>query len=128
NSEVLAELLSAAGLLEGAGLLVDTDLGPDADADIRRDADADLAGSAQKVGQLQANRLRTGQVRDIADRLESSPELTAQATRTLLTSAGGRPRSILATLGAGGAVLAVPDGSWHGQHPPVEVVSTVGAG
>src|SRR5699024_1737414 len=35
---------------------------------------------------------------------------------------------ILATLGAGGAVLAVPDGSWHGQHPPVEVVSTVGAG
>jgi 1-phosphofructokinase len=128
NAEELAELLAAAGLLEEAGLLDDTDLGPDADADIGPDADADLAGSAQKVGQLQATRLRTSQVRDIADRLESSPELTAQATRTLLNSAGARPRSILATLGAGGAVLAVPDGSWHGQHPPVEVVSTVGAG
>jgi 1-phosphofructokinase len=122
NAEELAELLAAAGLLEEAGLLDDPDLGPDADAD------ADLAGSAQKVGRLQATRLRTGQVRDIADRLESSPELTAQATRTLLNSAGARPRSILATLGAGGAVLVVPDGSWHGQHPPVEVVSTVGAG
>src|SRR5699024_189206 len=120
NAEELAELLAAAGLLEEAGRLDDTDLGPDADADI--------PGSAQKVGRLQATRLRTSQVRDIADRLESSPELTAQATRTLLNSAGARPRSILATLGAGGAVLAVPDGSWHGQHPPVEVVSTVGAG
>src|SRR5699024_1497854 len=94
NAEELAELLAAAGLLEEAGLLDDADLGPDADADIGPDADADLAGSAQKVGQLQATRLRTGQVRDIADRLESSPELTAQATRTLLNSAGGRPRSI----------------------------------
>src|SRR5699024_473172 len=89
NAEELAELLAAAGLLEEAGLLDDTDLGPDADADIGPDADADigpdadadigpdadadLAGSAQKVGRLQATRLRTSQVRDIADRLESSP-------------------------------------------------------
>src|SRR5699024_780463 len=87
-----ARTITAAGLLEEAGLLDDTDLGPDADADIGPDADADigpdadadLAGSAQKVGRLQATRLRTSQVRDIADRLESSPELTAQATRTLL--------------------------------------------
>src|SRR5699024_1439966 len=102
NAQELAELLSAAALLEEAGLLDYTDQGPDAEADIGHAADPDLAGLAQKVGQPQATRLRTGQVRAIAVRLESSPELTAQATRTLLTSAGGRPRSILATLGAGG--------------------------
>lgn len=120
NAEELAELLAAAGLLEEAGLLDGTDLGPD--------ADANLADSDQRAGRLQATRLRTGQMLDIADRLESSAELTAQATRTLLNSTGARPRSILATLGAGGAVLTVPGAGWHGQHPPVEVVSTVGAG
>src|SRR5699024_2314775 len=72
-------------------------------------------------------RLRTSQVRDIADRLESSPELTAHATRTLLNSAGARPRSILATLGAGGAVLSVPYGCWHCQNPQVDDVCIVDA-
>ena len=123
NAEELAELLAAAGLLEEAGLLDDTDPGPEADAGFGPEADA-----AQKAGQLQATRLSASQVLDIADRLESSPELTAQATRTLLNSTGARPRSILATLGSGGAVLAASDATWHGQHPPVEVVSTVGAG
>jgi 1-phosphofructokinase len=72
--------------------------------------------------------LDTAELHTIADCLESSPQLTARATSTLLNARGPRPRSILATLGAGGAVLAQPDAAWHAQHPPMEVVSTVGAG
>src|SRR5699024_11166313 len=81
NAEELAELLTAAGLLEEADLLDDMDPRPDAEPDFGPEADA-----AQKAGQLQATRLSASQVLDIADRLESSPELTAQATRTLLNS------------------------------------------
>lgn len=98
NAEELAELLSAAGLLQAAGL---------------RDDDPVLDAAA---------------LFEIADRLEASPQLTARATSTLLAAAGPRPRSILATLGAGGAVLALHETAWHAQHPPMDVVSTVGAG
>ncbi|XVN40207.1 PfkB family carbohydrate kinase [Brevibacterium sp. K11IcPPYGO002] len=72
--------------------------------------------------------LNTADLHAIADRLESSPQLTARAAATLLTARGPHPRSILATLGAGGAVLAQPGTAWHAQHPPMGVVSTVGAG
>lgn len=105
NAEELAELLGAAGLLETAGLRSVSDTSEDA-----------------------SERLRTDEILAIAARLESSPELTARATQTLLNASGPRPRSILATLGAGGAVFAIPDAAWHAQHPPMEVVSTVGAG
>ncbi len=104
NAEELAELLNAAGLLHASGLRDDSD---------PRDA---------------VESLGTAELHTIADRLESSPQLTARATSTLLNARGPRPRSILATLGAGGAVLAQPDIAWHAQHPPMEVVSTVGAG
>ncbi|WP_172171093.1 1-phosphofructokinase family hexose kinase [Brevibacterium sp. CT2-23B] len=104
NAEELAELLNAAGLLHASGLRDDSD---------PRDA---------------VESLGTAELHTIADRLESSPQLTARATSTLLNARGPRPRSILATLGAGGAVLAQPDAAWHAQHPPTDVVSTVGAG
>jgi 1-phosphofructokinase len=101
NGEELAELICAAGLLYEAGL--------------------------NESGLHETNPTTT-ELLAIAERLESSPELTARATNALLNSAGARPRSILTTLGAGGAVLAQPDAAWHAQHPPMEVVSTVGAG
>lgn len=104
NAEELAELLNAAGLLHASGLRDDSD---------PRDA---------------VESLGTAELHTIADCLESSPQLTARATSTLLNARGPRPRSILATLGAGGAVLAQPDTAWHAQHPPTDVVSTVGAG
>jgi 1-phosphofructokinase len=102
NAEELAELLASAGLLSAAGLL--------------------------EASGLPTDRLTTAELLDIAERLEASPQLTAQATQTLLTATGARPRSILATLGAGGAVFAEPTAAWHAHHPPMEVVSTVGAG
>lgn len=104
NAEELAELLHAAGLLRASGL---------------RDS-AEPRDAAEPLG--------TTELHAIADRLETSPRLAARATSTLLTARGPRPWSILATLGAGGAVLAQPGASWHAQHPPMEVVSTVGAG
>lgn len=93
--------------------------------------------NAEELAELlnAAGLLHTAGLRDdttdllaIADRLESSPELTACATSTLLTASGPRPRTILATLGAGGAVLAQSETAWHAAHPPMDVVSTVGAG
>lgn len=107
NAEELAELLNAAGLLNASGIHDDS----------RAHSDR---GSVEP--------LATSELHAIADRVESSPQLAARATSTLLNARVPRPRSILATLGAGGAVLALPGASWHAQHPPMEVVSTVGAG
>lgn len=116
NAEELVELLAAAGLLQEAGL-EDTS------------ANQSPAELPETTGRPQTSRrLMTSELFAIAERLETSPDLTAEATRTLLNASVPRPRSILATLGAGGAVLAVPDAAWHAQHPPMEVVSTVGAG
>lgn len=116
NAEELVELLGAAGLLQEAGL-EDTS------------ANQSPAELPEATGRPQTSRrLMTSELFAIAERLETSPDLTAEATRTLLNASVPRPRSILATLGAGGAVLAVPDAAWHAQHPPMEVVSTVGAG
>lgn len=122
NAEELAELLCAADLLDEAGLLHPA--GPLDEADSR----ADGANPSPSGNLGAAVRPTTGELLAIAARLESSPELTARATRALLTSSGPRPRSILATLGAGGAVFAEADAAWHAHHPPMEVVSTVGAG
>lgn len=57
--------------------------------------------------------------------LEADPELTATTAAALVARGVG---AVLTTLGAGGAVLSVPDGSWHAVHAPVAVRSTVGAG
>ncbi|WP_166972990.1 1-phosphofructokinase family hexose kinase [Brevibacterium atlanticum] len=127
NAEELAELLGAAGLLGETGAddvgLHDSRLADSA----RSDAEA-VEGTFGHPDRGTATQLATGELHAIAARLEASPELTAQATRALLDSAAPGPRSILATLGAGGAVLAARDAAWHAVHPPMEVVSTVGAG
>ncbi|WP_166823252.1 1-phosphofructokinase family hexose kinase [Brevibacterium limosum] len=125
NAEELAELLNAAGLLHASGIRDDSRAHSDSDMSDPSDA-VELHRPAEPSDAVEP--LGTAELHTIADRLESSPQLTARATSTLLTARGPRPRSILATLGAGGAVLAQPDAAWHAQHPPMEVVSTVGAG
>jgi 1-phosphofructokinase len=57
--------------------------------------------------------------------LESDPEAAAAAARTLVDRGVD---TVLATLGAHGAVLVTAAGAWHATPPPTEVVSTVGAG
>lgn len=57
--------------------------------------------------------------------IEADPAAAAAAARVLLDRGVG---AVLATLGAGGAVLVTPEGAWHAAPPPTEVVSTVGAG
>lgn len=98
NAEELAELLQAADLLQAAGL---------------------RPGAGPMSGH---------ELRELELQLESSPELTAQAAHALLHAPSPRPRAILATLGAGGAVLASSGETWHAIHPPMNAVSTVGAG
>ena len=125
NAEELAELLGAAGLLQAAGLREEA----------QPRGDGDPSGQSASAQPLEVPKpleapepLETAELFEIAARLESSPQLTARAASTLLAAVGPRPRSILATLGAGGAVLALPETVWHAKHPPMEVVSTVGAG
>ncbi len=60
-----------------------------------------------------------------ADHLESDPASAAQAARTLVER--GVP-TVLASLGANGAVLVTAEGAWYAAPPPTVVVSTVGAG
>jgi 1-phosphofructokinase len=57
--------------------------------------------------------------------LEADPDLVATTAAALVARGVG---AVLTTLGAGGAVLTVPTGSWHAVHAPVTVRSTVGAG
>jgi 1-phosphofructokinase len=59
------------------------------------------------------------------ERLEADPDLAAATAAALVDRGLG---AVLTTLGAGGAVLTVPEGSWHAVHAPVAVRSTVGAG
>lgn len=60
-----------------------------------------------------------------AGRLETDPLAAADAARTLVDSG---VETVLATLGAHGAVLVTADGAWCATPPPTTVVSTVGAG
>lgn len=62
---------------------------------------------------------------DDPELLEADPAAAAKAARTLVESG---VESVLATLGARGAVLVNADGAWHASPPPISVVSTVGAG
>ncbi len=57
--------------------------------------------------------------------IEADPQAAADAAATLVDRG---VEAVLATLGAGGAVLATAEGAWHAAPPPTEVVSTVGAG
>ena len=60
-----------------------------------------------------------------ADELEADPQAAAAAAATLVARG---VEAVLATLGANGAVLVTAEGAWHAAPPPIEVVSTVGAG
>jgi 1-phosphofructokinase len=57
--------------------------------------------------------------------IEADPAVAAAAARRLVDRGVG---AVLATLGAGGAVLVTAEGAWHATPPPTTVVSTVGAG
>ena len=59
------------------------------------------------------------------DTLESDPAAAARAAHSLIARG---VQTVLATLGGNGAVLVTADGAWHATPPPIEVVSTVGAG
>ncbi|WP_299166934.1 1-phosphofructokinase family hexose kinase [uncultured Arthrobacter sp.] len=59
------------------------------------------------------------------DELEDQQDLAVEAATRLLARGVG---TVLATLGAKGALLVSADGAWHAQHPPITAISTVGAG
>lgn len=60
-----------------------------------------------------------------ADELEADPGLAARAAAAVVGTGVG---AVLATLGSKGAVLVTADGAWFATHPPIQAVSTVGAG
>ncbi len=60
-----------------------------------------------------------------AEAFEADPVAAASAAATLVGRSAG---TVLATLGAAGAVLVDGTGAWHATPPPITVVSTVGAG
>jgi 1-phosphofructokinase len=62
---------------------------------------------------------------DDPELLERDPFAAAKAARSLVESG---VESVLATLGARGAVLVTAGGAWHASPPAIPVVSTVGAG
>ena len=85
---------------------------------------AALPGSAPDLMKPNGEELASFTGGDAAT-LEGDPRATAVAAATLVERGVG---AVLATLGAGGAVLVTPDGAWHATPPPTTVVSTVGAG
>lgn len=59
------------------------------------------------------------------DALEGSVQLASDCAQQLLAKGIG---TVLATLGAKGALLVAEEGIWHGSHTPITPRSTVGAG
>lgn len=57
--------------------------------------------------------------------LEADPAAAADAAAKLVAAGAG---AVLVTLGGAGAVLVDASGQWRAEAPPIEVVSTVGAG
>jgi 1-phosphofructokinase len=56
---------------------------------------------------------------------ESDPAIAAKAARQLVDKGVG---AVLVTLGGAGACLVTAEGAWYAAPPPIQVVSTVGAG
>ena len=83
-----------------------------------------LPGSAPQLMKPNGEELASFTGAD-AEKLESDPVAAALAARVLLDRG---VETVLATLGAHGAVLVTADGAWHATPPPTTVVSTVGAG
>ena len=102
----------------GARVAVDTSEGP------LQALVAALPGAAPDLMKPNAEELASFAGGD-AEKLETDPAAAAAAARTLLERG---VRTVLATLGAHGAVLVTHEGAWHASPPPTTVVSTVGAG
>jgi 1-phosphofructokinase len=85
---------------------------------------AGLPGSAPDLLKPNAEELASVTGSDAAE-LEADPVATARAAQQLVDRGVG---SVLATLGAEGALLVDRSGAWHALPPPTTVVSTVGAG
>jgi 1-phosphofructokinase len=98
----------AAGHAVGASVAVDTS-GPALAAAI--EAGADLV--APNGDELAA----------ISGRQVATPAAATEVAQRFAPKA-----FVLVSMGADGAVLVTPNGSWHAVPPPVEVVNTVGAG
>lgn len=107
-------------LLRGAGGRVAVDT---SDAPLRALVDA-LPGAAPHLMKPNGAELASF-AGDDPDRLEADPLAAATAARALVDSG---VETVLATLGAHGAVLVTSTGAWHADPPPITVVSTVGAG
>lgn len=105
----------------GARVAVDTSDAPLAALARRLGEDREAAPDLMKPNGAELASL-TG---DDPDAMEADPERAARAARRLIDRGVG---TVLATLGPHGAVLVTAEGAWHATPPPVEVLSTVGAG
>ncbi|WP_030482377.1 1-phosphofructokinase family hexose kinase [Nocardioides aequoreus] len=92
------------------------------DAPLRALVDG-LPGSAPHLIKPNGEELAT--VTGSTRRVDSDPVAAAEVARELVASGIER---VLVTLGGHGAVLVDAEGAWHAFAPPVDVVSTVGAG
>ncbi len=113
--------LVVAGHRAGVRVAVDTSDAPLAALAARLAEQGDAAPDLMKPNGAELASL-TG---DDPDALEADPERAARAARRLVDRGVG---AVLATLGPHGAVLVTAEGAWHATSPPVEVLSTVGAG
>jgi 1-phosphofructokinase len=88
---------------------------------------AALLASGVEVDLVKPNAEELAELTGISDgeSLEADPAAAFAAAQTLL---GRGFRSVLATLGSRGAVLATADGGWIATMPPIVPRSTVGAG
>jgi 1-phosphofructokinase len=108
GAENLVAAAVAAGHAVGARVAVDTS-GPALAAAI--DAGADLvAPNGDELTAISGQEVRT-------------PTAAIEVARRVAPTA-----LVLVSMGADGAVLVTPNGSWHAVPPPIEVVNTVGAG
>lgn len=82
-----------------------------------------LPGSAPHLIKPNGEELAT--VTGSTRRVDSDPLAAADVARELVASG---IETVLVTLGGHGAVLVDAEGAWHASAPPVDVVSTVGAG
>lgn len=84
-----------------------------------------LKPNAEELASVVAETDDPEHLRALTRTFESDPFAAAEEAATLVARGAG---AVLATLGAGGAVLVTADGAWLARHRPVTAVSTVGAG
>ncbi|MDO5604601.1 MAG: hexose kinase [Paracoccus sp. (in: a-proteobacteria)] len=108
-----AAMLAARVAREGAGLIVDT-----SGAALHA-----VAGGGHQVALL---RMDDTEAEDLAGRPLPGRADTAAFAASLLKA--GAARAAIVARGADGNIIASPDGCWHAEAAPVEVISKVGAG